>query len=453
MRLWYEVTSLLHGTAPGAAAPLLPGLLDRTGDRLRCCGLSPRGGFLEVPAAAVDGLLARKAPAPTTSAPAGPAPPLAARFGGVALAVGRVVYPRLPDRLRPTPDLVAAALRRLGSARARLARVGRRLVPARPASPDPPGLGAPVEWSSEDVLISTGPGAHLPEHAHAVYDAHKRNGLRFVPYILDLAPWRFPQFFEPVVAESFVAWLADVSWSSVLGVVASEHLRSEFFAFTSAAGTPAPRVESVRPGDDLPDPTADTPAPGLADGEPFALSVAPIEARHNHLILYHLWRRLAERHGERLPRLVFAGSPGWRTADLLGQMRDDPLTRGKIIVLDDLSRGQAEWLYRRCLWTFCPSHDDGWGGAVADSLCRGKFCIAADAPAAREVGGALPAYHDPLDLCGLQRLAEQALFEPGFLAAREEQIRRDYRPATWGDATAALLRHVDRHHGAGGGTP
>jgi glycosyltransferase involved in cell wall biosynthesis len=108
---------------------------------------------------------------------------------------------------------------------------------------------------------------------------------------------------------------------------------------------------------------------------------------------------------------------------------------------------QLRWLYRRCLFTLYPSHYEGWGLPVAEGMALGKFCICSGAASLPEVGGALAEYHDPLDGPGCLRLVEKALLEPGWLASREERVRREYRTTSWRDCASQSFDILVSHLG------
>ena len=80
-------------------------------------------------------------------------------------------------------------------------------------------------------------------------------------------------------------------------------------------------------------------------------------------------------------------------------------------------------------------------------MALGKFCVCSCAASLPEVGGELADYHDPLDGPGCLRLVERALLEPGWLAAREERVRRCYRPTPWRHCAQQTFQILDRHLG------
>src|SRR5262249_32604703 len=124
---------------------------------------------------------------------------------------------------------------------------------------------------------------------------------------------------------------------------------------------------------------------------------------------------------------------------------------GKIVLLHGLSDAEVQQAYRRCLFTVFPSFCEGWGLPVAESLAHGKFCVASNRTSIPEVGGGLVDYFDPSDEDDAVGKIERLLIEPGYLAAREAQVRAEYRRRAWVDCAHALMGALES--GREGGTP
>jgi hypothetical protein len=118
-------------------------------------------------------------------------------------------------------------------------------------------------------------------------------------------------------------------------------------------------------------------------------------------------------------------------ADLYAQLEASGYLGGRIRVLHDLTDAELATLYRGCLFTLFPSFVEGWGLPVGESLSYGKPCIASDASAIPEVGGALVDYLDPHNLRSGVAAVRRFLQDRPALAARQAEIERDFRPRGW----------------------
>ena len=136
---------------------------------------------------------------------------------------------------------------------------------------------------------------------------------------------------------------------------------------------------------------------------------------------------------------------GWATRDVLQQIHDDPVVRDRIIVLFDVSDEELSWVYRNCQFTLYPSHYEGWGLPVAESLVYGKYCICTNATSVPEVAGDLVDHHDPLDAMTCMELIQRALFEPGYLERESADSRGSGRRR--GPSAARIVPLLERNLG------
>jgi glycosyltransferase involved in cell wall biosynthesis len=311
-------------------------------------------------------------------------------------------------------------------------------------------LRSELALGPSDVVVSVGGGWNYPGNGPTCRRLRERLGFRSVHIIYDLIPVKFPQLFRTGFADMIDGWLYETFQSADLLLTISRHTRRDVLEHCARRRLTAPPIEVVRLGELIsPGGAADTPPANdsFDTSQPFVLSVGTLEIRKNHLLLYHVWRRLLEQHGPTIPRLVLVGSLGWLTAEVLHQIRQDPLTREHIVVITHCDDEQLRSLYQHCLFTMYPSHYEGWGLPIAESLALGKYCIASNTSSMPEIGGDLVGMHDPCDVLGCLRLVTEAL-DPDFRAAREERIRRHYRRTSWDETAGQLLSQIDRHFGS-----
>lgn len=172
--------------------------------------------------------------------------------------------------------------------------------------------------------------------------------------------------------------------------------------------------------------------------EPTFLACGTIESRKNHLLLFQLWRALAERYGAGTPRLVVVGRRGWEAESAIDMLERCPGVRAHVIEASGLSTHGLAALMRSCTALLMPSFTEGYGIPVVEAAASGLPVVASDIPAHREIAEGFALFRDPLD--GLGWLAAiESLAEPGSprrmeLAARLE----DYGPPDWAGHFAAV---------------
>jgi glycosyltransferase involved in cell wall biosynthesis len=171
--------------------------------------------------------------------------------------------------------------------------------------------------------------------------------------------------------------------------------------------------------------------------------VSTVEGRKNHLLLFHVWRRLVdELPPERIPTLVFAGHVGWMVDDLMLQLRRCNYLDGKIALVRDPTDAELRRLYEGCQFTLYPSFYEGWGLPVSESLVFGRPCIIANATSLPEAGGDLARYFDPYCANDAYEVIRRTIADPADLAAWRERVRREFRPTPWTETAAAVLRYL-----------
>lgn len=295
-----------------------------------------------------------------------------------------------------------------------------------------------------DVLLAL--GSPWTEAGAALVEQAKRElGLGFAVMVHDLIPILKPEYVLPSISNNYVRWyrrclpLADCiyansrstardleSWAADIGLRLTGPIRP------LPIGTAFPKASA--PGIDA----RAMPAPNS-----YVLFVSTIEARKNHALAFRVWRRLLEEMPpDRVPTLVFAGRIGWMVNDLLQQIRNSGNIDGKLLLFEDPTDAELAALYAGCRFTLYPSHYEGWGLPVTESLNFGKVCLASRTSSLPEAGGRFCLYFDPDNSAEAAALVQRAIEDPGLIAALEARIRTEFRPVPWAETAQALLRHL-----------
>jgi glycosyltransferase involved in cell wall biosynthesis len=434
-RLWVDVTALLgwHGAftgIPRTVSSILAVWLDQTRIDFQPCIYDPDSGtFVEVPRwLLAHTLSASHEQARLAQQPKQPPPTLTSPLRAMLRSVFRFV----PEELREACGEIGSGIRRAGHYLAHCK------PPRRRHRVQPP----PAALKPGDIFLAPCGGWDHAGFCAALAALRSTHGIHIAAVVYDVIPCLEPQLFPPQLPSLFTRWLDDLLPLCDLVLTISENSRMDISEVASSRGLPLPPVEVIRLGVEVGGRGSSIRPASLSpdwDDRPFVLSVGTVEVRKNHVLLYHVWRRLIDQHGDRVPPLILAGSPGWLVGDLLAQLQHDPLVREHVLHLPGLSNDQLHWLYQRCLFTLYPSRYEGWGLPVAEALACGKYCISSIAASLPEIAGDMIDYHDPLNLPDCLHLTERALFEEGFLHRREERILREYQPPSWRDCAASLL--------------
>ena len=265
----------------------------------------------------------------------------------------------------------------------------------------------------------------------------KRRDVKPVFMLHDVIPLEFPEYVPPFDLRQFRKIVANTA-KHAAGLIA-----------TTEAAAGSIRAALRRHGRDsineiaipLPAPAGfltpaetegDAPARALP---PYFVCCGSIEPRKNHLLLLHVWRALAARHGTATPKLVLVGAR-WNAGDMLGAMLDRCEAFSDVVCeAPGLPTPALRRLLSGARASLMPSFAEGFGLPIVEALAVGTPVIASDLAAHREAGGSHGIYIDPLDgpgwIAAIERLASD---ESG--AARA--ALSGYRPWQWDDYFARL---------------
>lgn len=272
---------------------------------------------------------------------------------------------------------------------------------------------------------------HQPD---AIETAKRRLGASFVCFIHDLIPIELPEYGRPLEAEKHRRRMETATRLADALVVNSAATRDALLPFMRKAGRDVPLLVAPLGVDVRRTEPSCKPA-----AEPYFIYIGTIEPRKNHLLLFNIWRRLAETLGERTPKLLLVGQRGWENEMVLDVLERSEALRPHIREFNALPDVEVASLVRGARALLLPSFAEGYGLPVAEALAAGTPVLCSDLPALREVGGNAPEYLDPLD--GLGWLAAVSDYTDPASIRRMWQIERiaAWSPPNWDAHINAVL--------------
>lgn len=296
--------------------------------------------------------------------------------------------------------------------------------------------------SPGDILLNLGASWETPNYGTTVRDLKQDLGLKFAVLVHDILPVTHLNYVSRDHVASFQNWLFDMSKSWDVVVTPSKYSATRLEKFLVENNYKLPFITPIRYGDGFK--ASQAPSVGQVNFErPFVLFVSTIEVRKNHQLLVNIWRKMIKIHGEdAVPTLVFVGKMGWEIEGLRNDLTQSRFLDGKIVVKSGLSDSQVSLLYQDCLFTVFPSHCEGWGLPVTESLAFGKYCIASNATSIPEAGGAFCDYFEPDDEDTAYELIQKAIFDFDHLDAKSTHIKDNYVPSMWSNAANQVLEAI-----------
>lgn len=358
---------------------------------------------------------------------------------------------RLPGRAQPIVEWFTK-LALVRSARARLASA---LAERRHPDAHTDLRVDPAEVA--DVWLDVESCWHDPEDRSTLLPRLRRHGVLTTALVADVLPLTRPEFFDPGMRRIFGGWITAHLTSSPWLMAISSFTASEVGDVAVGLGLTPPEVEVIRLGADFVEsrppsaPAGDPDAPAHVGPPPlppgvgrYLLCVSTLEPRKNHTLILDGFDRL--RRTEPDLGLVLIGKEGWLVDELVRRITRHPEFGTRLLWLKRVGDAELDRWYRHAVCVLMPSHTEGLGLGVVESLARGVPVISSNGGALPEVGGTGVDLIDPTDTAALVDVVARHLHDPEFHRRRREEAA-SFVPPRWVDTAVALEGSILRHLG------
>lgn len=312
-----------------------------------------------------------------------------------------------------------------------------------------PPLEVVREPGPQDMFFNSGDLWWQNHYAPFVLGLKARTGVKVVQMIHDLFFIERPDWFSPTFARVFPSTFGKVAPGVDRWLANSTFVKEQLRTYMESHSLPSRPVEILPMGWDSFAVSRREDRHGTATalqrsgivGQPFILFVGTVEPRKNLATLLDVMEDLRRDLGERVPELIVVGSYGWNAKALAARLRRSPHVRWLTRVRD----AELSALYRAALFTVSPSHSEGWGLPVQESIAHGVPCIASNGGAMRESGRGLAIHFDPLDPTSLKAAMAHWITDGAALQRERTRIAEalgsEHFP-TWNDAGEVLLKQA-----------
>ena len=321
---------------------------------------------------------------------------------------------------------------------------GRR--PARLPTLQPTPMPGP-----RDVLFNPGDLWWQKNYVSVLIGLQASTGVRLVQMIHDLFVIERPEWFQPGFARLFRGEFEKLAPHVDRWITNSRYVAGQLTSYLERRGLAVPPSAILPMGwDSFAHLTADDAETkqrdrdalqrrGLA-GRRFILFVGTVEPRKNLPTLLDALEGLRAELGSVVPDLVVVGGWGWRSGAVRARLRRDRAVHWFRAVVDS----ELAAFYRHALFTVAPSHTEGWGLPVQESIAHGVPCIASSGGALPEAGAGLAVPFDPSDVKSLKEAMARWIVDDAALAkARADIAAAQAAPRpSWSDAGEVLLKHA-----------
>lgn len=226
----------------------------------------------------------------------------------------------------------------------------------------------------------------------------KLHSLRKIFMVYDMIPIVSP-YVPDELKQMFKGYIPFVLEYADKIVVNSQSCRNDLSNYCVKRGFTLPDIEVVHLSHKLPDTSKERDVEIKAEmdfeyplrvrklkNEQYAFCVGSIESRKNHVNLLLTWIKFFNSSEYANQKLVIAGKWLWDTDAFANQLSSTGNVYGSVIIMQDASDAEIGELYRNCRFTVYPSHYEGWGLPLGESLALGKPCLHFDNSSLKEAG-------------------------------------------------------------------
>lgn len=324
-----------------------------------------------------------------------------------------------------------------------------------------PILRALPDLTDDDLIVVLGDFWCYRDQAEALLRLKSRSGASLMLMIHDLFPITNPEWTHPRYGKAFCNQLERLFSAVDLWLTNSHYVRQQLAAELQRRGIDSsdidvlpmggpPPVSHLATGDSK---TARLSANGLVEGQYF-LCVGTVEPRKNFDNLVEAVVQLGDTIASRRITCVIVGRPGWRSKSLVVRLRSLAQKGGSIRWIKSANDTELAALYLGARFSVVPSHNEGWGLVVQESIRHGVPCIAVAAGGLREAGRDLATFVRSAGVADLRDAIRRFVTDSAALsrARRKIRLRLVSGPPlpSWRDAAAFLLKRARLVESAGG---
>lgn len=176
----------------------------------------------------------------------------------------------------------------------------------------------------------------------------------------------------------------------------------------------------------------------------FCLAVGSIEPRKNHLGLLNAWRTYVNSSSYNGELLVIAGGWGIEVDDIHHILGATGNLGGSVVLIERPSDQELSYLYEKCHFTVYPSHYEGWGLPIGESLYFGKPVVHFNNSALCEVSRGVGVVLNPNDYTGLVSEIDRLFHDEGYFEEIKKSVENVQKTLpNWRELAADIIEEID----------
>jgi len=306
------------------------------------------------------------------------------------------------------------------------------------------------EFQKEQIVINLGTSWWIYNYFLKIRNLKNTLNIKFISYVHDLIPVLRPEHCVSGVTIDYISWLVGSYEHSDGFITNSKSTTRDLLYVMGFIGRSLTedRVHTVplnapfsngAPTDSSLE-EKNISKWDLSSGS-YVLFVSTIESRKNHEFAFKLWLELYKNIGpDYIPDLVCIGKNGWLNQKAYDVIALNPFLSKKIKIIEKVSDIELSSLYACCLFTFYPSHYEGWGLPISESLSFGKVPVYADNSSLVEAGQGLGISYESNNIFDALENITSLIQSKDKIKNLEYEISRYFYSASWHTIAHDILK-------------
>jgi len=302
--------------------------------------------------------------------------------------------------------------------------------------------GKPFDFSRNMVVINLGTSWWMYNYFLQIRNLKRKKNIKFISYVHDLIPVLAPEHCVAGVTIDYITWLIGAYQHSDAFITNSQSTTDDLlFTLRFIGHKVSDDIVKAIPLNASLSGNSNSISANLTNvslskygilPQFYVLFVSTIESRKNHELAFSAWELLGKRRGySYVPQLVCVGKDGWLNERAHAVINRNPSLKEKITFITKVNDEELKALYIGSKFTIYPSHYEGWGLPITESLSFGRVPLYADNSSLTEAGAGFGVSFESNNVSDLVIKIERLIDDGDYIAQLENDIERNYRPVTW----------------------
>ncbi|RUR11669.1 glycosyltransferase family 1 protein [Legionella sp. km772] len=293
----------------------------------------------------------------------------------------------------------------------------------------------------QGFLLNTG---HIKLNAANYDQLIRKHQLKPIYFIHDLIPINYPEYCEPGEDQRHRVKM-NYALATATGIITNSMATlEELRRYATQIQQKMPQATAALLGSSV----ANQALGRRPLNKPYYVILGTLEARKNHLLLLHIWRKLQQRLGVRAPHLFVIGQRGWECEQVVDMLDRCPALKEVVTEVPYCLDAELSHYLTHSQALLFPSFTEGYGLPLIEALSLGVPVLASDLAVFREIACDIPEYLDPLDAVSWESLIlAYAHPESRERTAQLNRLSR-FKPPTWPEHFAQVNLFLSKLSGA-----